>query len=386
MRYIERFVESDLARKMVFVGGPRQTGKTHLARDLLRRTAGEYLNWDDARDRRRIKNHDFDATLPLIVFDELHKMARWKGWIKGVYDTRKSAQSYLVTGSARLDVYRRGGDSLLGRYHYWRLHPFTLDEPVAGISPAASLSRLMTVGGFPEPFLSGDVRDGARWRRERFDRILRDDVRDLENIRLISTLESLADLLKQRVGTQISFANLATDLEVAPKTVKLWIEILQRMYLLFVVPPYTGKLSRAIQRPPRIYFYDNMDVEVAADKQLGGRFENLVATHLLKRLQFREDYSGERWGLHYLRDRDDREVDFVITRNRQVEELIEVKYSDTAPSTSLAYYTKVLRPKKATQIVYELDRARSVGDVQVMSVLEYFRHGTPWDPSELGEA
>jgi predicted AAA+ superfamily ATPase len=351
VRYVDKFVVSDLAKKMVFIGGPRQTGKTYLAKDLLRRMPGEYLNWDDARDRRRIKNHEFDAALPLIVLDELHKMPRWKQWIKGVYDTRMAAQSYLVAGSARLDVYRRGGDSLVGRYHYWRLHPFTLDEPVGGLSPAESLTRLMTVGGFPEPFLSGDVRDGARWRRERFDRILRDDIRDLENIRLISTLEDLVDLLKQRVGSQISFANLAADLEVAPKTVKLWIEILQRMYLLFAVMPYTGKLSRAIQRPPRIYFYDNMDVEVAADRQLGARFENLVATHLLKRLQFREDHTGERWGLHYLRDRDDREVDFVVTRNRQVEELIEVKYSDSTPSTSLAYYTKILKPKRATQIV-----------------------------------
>ena len=377
MRYLASFVRKDLDEKMVFLGGPRQCGKTHMAKDLLAEVPGEYLNWDDGRDRRRIQKYQFSAAVPLVVFDELHKFPQWKRWIKGVYDTRTSTQTYLVTGSARLDVYRRGGDSLLGRYHYWRLHPFTVDEPVEGMSPHAALARLMSVGGFPEPFLKLDEVAAARWRRERFDRILRDDVRDLENVRLLATLSTLADLLKERVSSQISYANLAADLEIAPKTVRHWIELLARMYMIFIVPPYSGKISRAIHRPTRIYFYDNMDVEVAADKLLGARFENLVATHLLKRLQFLKDQTGERLALHYLRDRDNREVDFVITRKSKVEELIEVKYSDGTPSPSLRYYAAALKPKRAVQIVYLLDRSFTHDGIEVMTALDYFAKA-PW--------
>jgi predicted AAA+ superfamily ATPase len=377
MRYLQKFIHNDLQKKMVFVGGPRQCGKTYMSQQILEQVGGEYLNWDDGRDRRRIQKYQFNPLVPLIVFDELHKSLKWKQWIKGVYDTKKSSQTYLVTGSARLDIYRRGGDSLFGRYHYWRMHPFTIDECGPAFSARETLDRLMLVGGFPEPFLTLSPMEAARWRRERFDRIIKDDIRDIENVRMITALSHLADLLKERVGSHISYANLAADLEVAPKTVKSWIDLLARMYLVFIVPPYTGKLSRTLQKAPRVFFYDNMDVEVPADKLLGARFENLVATHLLKRLQFEEDQTGAQLSLCYLRDRDDREVDFVLVRNKKVDELIEVKYSDERPSSSLKYYAELLKPRRAVQIVYSVERSKFEQGIEIMSPLEYFREG-PW--------
>jgi predicted AAA+ superfamily ATPase len=377
MRYLESFIDADLRKKMVFVGGPRQCGKTYMSRSILDRWGGEYLNWDDARDRKRIQKFEFAPNVSLVVFDELHKAPKWKSWIKGLYDTRDTDQSYLVTGSARLDVYRRGGDSLMGRYHYWRLHPFTLDECPPSCSPAEALQRLMTVGGFPEPFLHLDEQQARRWRRDRTDRIIRDDIRDLENIRMVSTLGNLVELLRERVSSQLSLANLAADIEVSAKTVKHWIDLLARMYMVFIVPPYSGKLSRTLQKAQRVYFYDNLDVETSEDKLLGARFENLVATHLLKRIQFLEDCLGERMGLFYLRDRDDREVDFVITRGRKVEELIEVKYSDESVSSSLKYYAGILKPRRAVQIVYGLQRPRFVDGIEVSGPLDYFQD-PPW--------
>ncbi|MGD2127502.1 MAG: hypothetical protein PVG99_15595 [Desulfobacteraceae bacterium] len=190
--------------------------------------------------------------------------------------------SFLVTGSARLDVYRRGGDSLLGRYHYWRLHPFTLDECPAVIKPDEAYRRLMTVGGFPEQFLDGDEREARRWRRERFDRVLRGDIRDLGSIRNIQLLGLFLDSLRHGVGGMITFSNLAEDIQISPKTAKAWLELLERMYLVFTVRPYTRSLPRAVQKPPKVYFFDNADV--IGDE--GARFENFVATHLLKRTHF----------------------------------------------------------------------------------------------------
>ncbi|MCD4762707.1 MAG: ATP-binding protein [Desulfobacterales bacterium] len=371
MRYITSFVLEDLKKKMVFVGGPRQVGKTTLAKAVLSAAfpAGRYLNWDFDEDRQDILQKRWSADNTLLVFDELHKFPRWKRWIKGIYDVSHETHSFLVTGSARLDVYRRGGDSLMGRYHYWRLHPFTLDEIPKGISPKEAFHRLMTVGGFPEPFLDGDERSARRWRRERFDRVIREDVRDLESIRNIQLLGMYLDLLRHRVGGLITLSNIANDLQISPKTAKLWLEVLERMYLVFSVRPYTKSLPRAVLKPPKVYFFDNGDV--LGDE--GARFENLIATSLLKRLHFLEDRDGYRYELRYIRDKEGREVDFVIVKEGELEELIEAKFSDENISKSLLYYAKRLNPKRATQIVATTKRPFDKNQIKVTDPVSYFQ-------------
>lgn len=370
MRYITSHILDDLKRKMVFVGGPRQVGKTTLAKAILSSNYpdGRYLNWDFDEDRQDILQKRWSTDNPLLIFDELHKFPKWKGWIKGIYDVSHNLHSFLITGSARLDVYRRGGDSLLGRYHYWRLHPFTLDEFPKGISPKDAFERLMTLGGFPEPFLEGDERIARRWRRERFDRVLREDVRDLEPVRDIQLLSLFLDLLRHRVGGLVVLSNLAGDLEISPKTAKAWLETLERMYLVFSVRPYTKSLPRAVRKPPKVYFFDNGDV--LGDE--GARFENLVATSLLKRLHYLEDSQGYKYELRYIRDKEGREVDFAIVKEGELEELIEVKYSDDSITRSLSYYADRLNPKKAVQIVSEIKRPYDKGKIRVTDPISYF--------------
>lgn len=374
MRYIYPYILEDLINKMVFVGGPRQVGKTTLAKAVLSKNfpTGRYLNWDYDEDRQDILQKRWSADNSLLVFDELHKFPRWKAWIKGIYDVSHEEHSFLITGSARLDVYRRGGDSLMGRYHYWRLHPFSLDEIPNGISPQDAFKRLMTVGGFPEPFLDGDERNARRWRRERFDRVLREDVRDLEQIRNIQLLGMFLDMLRYRVGGLITISNMASDLQVAPKTAKTWLEVLERMYLVFSVRPYTKSLPRAVLKPPKVYFFDNGDT--LGDE--GARFENLVATSLLKRLHFLEDRDGYRYELRYIRDKEGREVDFAILKEGRLEELIEAKYSDENISKDLLYYANRLEPARATQIVAKIRRPYDKGQIRVVDPITYFRKVT----------
>ncbi|MBU4425455.1 MAG: AAA family ATPase [Desulfobacterales bacterium] len=345
-------------------------GKTTLAKAILTSNYpdGRYLNWDFDEDRQDILQKRWSTDNPLLIFDELHKLPKWKGWIKGIYDVSHNLHSFLITGSARLDVYRRGGDSLLGRYHYWRLHPFTLDEIPKGISPKDAFKRLMTLGGFPEPFLEGDERSARRWRRERFDRVLREDVRDLEPVRDIQLLSIFLDLLRHRVGGLVVLSNLAGDLEISPKTAKAWLETLERMYLVFSVRPYTKSLPRAVRKPPKVYFFDNGDV--LGDE--GARFENLVATSLLKRLHYLEDSQGYKYELRYIRDKEGREVDFAIVKEGELEELIEVKYSDDSIARSLSYYADRLNPKKAIQIVSEIKRPYDKGKIRVTDPISYF--------------
>jgi predicted AAA+ superfamily ATPase len=370
MRYVTPHILEDLKKKMVFIGGPRQVGKTTLAKAVLEKNYpdGRYFNWDFDDDRQDILQKKWSNEDSLLVFDELHKYPRWKGWIKGIYDVSHDIHSFLITGSARLDIYKRGGDSLMGRYHYWRLHPFTLDEIPKGINSKEAFRRLMTLGGFPEPFLEGDERSARRWRRERFDRVLREDIRDLESIRNIQLLSLFLDLLRQRVGGLITVSNLANDIQISPKTARSWIEVLERMYLIFSIRPYTKSLPRAVVKPPKVYFFDNGDIL----GNEGARFENLVATSLLKRIHFLEDRYGFRYELRYIRDKEGREVDFAVLKEGELEELIEVKYSDDSISKSLLYYAERLRPKKATQIVAELKRPYDKGRIRVTDPVSHF--------------
>lgn len=374
-RYCESYIYQDLTKKMVFIGGPRQVGKTTLSKALCHGqfANGAYYNWDNDADRQAILKKEWLTDCPLIIFDELHKYPRWKQWIKGVYDTRPSNQEYLVTGSARMDVYRRGGDSLMGRYHYWRLHPLTLDELPTNVSREEGYQRLLKIGGFPEPFLMNDEREARRWRRERFDRVIREDVRDVESIRNIQLLSLFIDELRQRVGGLITLSNLAQDLLISPVTAKSWLALAERMYLAFSVYPLTKNIPRAILKPPKVFFYDNADV-VDHD---GQRLENLVAAHLLKRLNFLEDYQGYKCSLHYIRDKEGREVDFVTVINDEVCDLIEVKTSDTGVSSSLKYYSSLLKPKRTIQLVGNLKRPFHSNGILVTSPIEFFQD-PPW--------
>lgn len=375
-RYLHNFILKDLAKKMVFMGGPRQAGKTTLAEHILQtypyqpNKRGLYFNWDVDEDRQRILDKGWGRDDAVIVFDELHKFGRWKNWIKGVYDSEHKERHFLVTGSARLDVYCRGGDSLLGRYHYWRLHPFSLSEIPKGISPEEAFNRLMTVGGFPAPFLDANEEEARRWRKERFDRILKDDIRDLEPLRDIATLQLFVDSLRRRVGQLIVLDNIVQELQVSHKTLKHWLEVLERMYLIFIVRPWTKNFPRAIQKPLKVYFFDNADV--IGDE--GARFENLVATTLLKSCHFIEDAQGYTCELRYIRDKEKREVDFAIVKEGKVEELIEAKYAEESFSNGLAYYAERLKPKRAVQIVATLKKSKSKGELKMEGPLERLTH------------
>lgn len=332
-RYLRGPIAADLAEKMVFLTGPRQVGKTTLALTVLGATDTRhpgYLSWDDVRVRPHILRGELPAGVSRIVLDEIHKYARWRNLIKGLWDARQAGQSFLVTGSARLDVYRRGGDSLHGRYHAYRLHPFSLREVGGG---RQALSTLLRFGGFPEPFFRASEVHWRRWHRERLDRVVRDDVRDLERVREISLIELLADALPPRVGAPLSIRNLREDLEVAHDTAERWIEILERLFVCFRIAPFGAPRIRAVKKEQKLYLWDWSVVE-----DPGARFENLVASQLLKYCHFVEDTEGWRMDLRFLRDTDRREVDFVVLRDRKPQFAVEVKTGERDLSSAIRYF------------------------------------------------
>lgn len=341
-RYLEPVIHEVLdSGKMVFVGGPRQVGKTTLALRLLRLLGAPsdgkhaaYLNWDDPRARKKIREAELPADEPLLVFDELHKYARWRGLVKGIWDTEKSFRKILVTGSARLDYYRKGGDSLVGRYRYLRLHPFSLRELDADAHPS-SLEPLFKFGGFPEPLFGQNETEHRIWQRDRLTRVVQEDLRDLERVREISLVEQLVDLLPARVGSPLSIAKLRSELEVDHKTVERWLEILENLYVCFRVAPFGAPRIRAVKKERKLYLWDWSSV---SDE--GARFENLVASQLLKYCHFIEDTEGHRMELRFLRDTDRREVDFVVLRGRRPLFAVECKTGDRDIGPSLKYFVE----------------------------------------------
>ena len=344
-RSIQIPLKNDLDNKIVLLSGPRQIGKTYLSKRL--NLQFEYLNYDDSELRKIIMNRSWNRESELIIFDELHKKVKWKAWIKGIYDTEGVRPRLLVTGSARMDVFKKGSDSLAGRHFNYRLHPFSVAELKDQMSPIETLNRLMTVGGFPEPFLDGTEVFAKRWRSTHLDRILKEDLLELENVRNIKLIEVLVDLLADRVGSSVSYSSLARDLEISPHTVKKWIGILESLYVIFVVPPYSKNLARAILREPKIYFYDNGRVKA----EEGARFENVVANALLKKLHMGQDLNGEKSQLYYLRDKEKREVDFLTVIDNEIIDMVEVKISDDNIPHSLVYFNERLGPLYPAQVI-----------------------------------
>jgi len=322
------------------------------------------LNWDNRDDRREIRAARWPGGRALVVLDELHKWRSWKGWIKGEFDKHRGRLGFLVTGSARLDLHRRGGDSLQGRYRHYRLHPFSFAEVhrtrrVFGTKPGEELDIpargsqevvevLMQHGGFPEPFLAQSSRTLRRWQTERIDRFFREDVRDLESVRDLSSIQTLADLIPERVGSPLSLNALREDLEVSHRAVTHWIEILERLYYIFRLRPFTARGVRGLRKMPKSYLWDSSLL-----REQAARFENLIALHLLKLCHFMRDVDGYETGLHYLRDRTGREVDFMVTIGRKPWFAVEAKLRETRIDPALTYYRDRLRIPWTYQVTLE---------------------------------
>lgn len=344
-RYLQVQVSKDLLKKMVFLSGPRQTGKTTLAKSLLQNQEG-YLNWDASEDRDRILENELPDS-DFWVFDEIHKYRGWRNYLKGLYDKKKKAQKILVTGSARLDLYRYGGDSLQGRYHFLRLHPFTLAE-LSSTGSRTDLEKLFHLGGFPEPLFSGSQEEANRWSLSYKKRLVREDIATLENLQDLVQVEVLANSLPSRVGSPLSINSLREDLQVAHKTIARWLDVLEKVYSIYRISPLGAPKLKAVKKEQKHYHFDWNLID-----DPGARFENLVANHLLKWVQFLEDTQGRDVDLRFFRDITGREVDFVVTEKNKPILLVEAKLGDDSVHPGLNYLSKKFPEAEAWQIHFQ---------------------------------
>ena len=363
-RYLDTLVAADLERKMVLLTGPRQVGKTTLARQMSTRFApAQYLNWDVAGDRQVLRRQSWALNSRLLVMDKIHKMPGWKTWLKGVVDGRPAPQSLLVTGSARMDTFRQSGESLAGRYFVYRLHPISVREwsEQQQATPEDALARLMERGGFPEPCLADDVVQADRWRAQYITDLVREDVLEFSRLQEIGSMRLLVELLRERVGSPLSLASIARDMGLSPTTLKRYLDILQALFIVFTVQPWHQNIARAILQSPKVYFYDTGLVR--GDESL--RFENAVAAMLLKQVQFLADAKGQATALHYVRTKDGAEVDFALSRELALTDLVECKLSDDRPHRALQRFAAEFPAAQAVQLVRHLRQEQHIQAVHI---------------------
>jgi predicted AAA+ superfamily ATPase len=370
-RTLQSYLKKDLSKKIVVLAGPRQCGKTTLARRLA--SSQDYLNYDSLEDRTIIHNKQWDRKKELIIFDELHKMPKWKSWIKGVFDKEGLEPALFVTGSARLNTFRKFGDSLAGRHFYFRLHPFDLKElsDVAfKMNSDEIFKRLLNVGGYPEPFLEGSLNEYKRWRAGHTDLIIRQDLLDLEPVRDVRSIELLLNMLRSKVGSPISANALSIDLQKDQKTIQKWLQMLEDVFLIFRVIPYSKDITRAVKKEPKFYFYDTGYVD-GSDAQ---KFENLIACSLLKECHFQTDAIGRPLNLHYLKIKGGREIDFAIIPEDKSERvtMVEAKWGDKEPSPNFKLFSSHFKKPKQIQIVVDLKRELTTSSgVEVRQAVEW---------------
>lgn len=370
MRYILPLVNEILADgKMVFIAGPRQVGKTTFTLSLLSQKEG-YFNWDIEPHRVKILNNPgqfwgHTANPTRLVLDEIHKFPRWKRFLKGLYDDVGQDIEILVTGSGRLNVYQKGGDSLFGRYSLCRLHPFSVGELLQTNSvlpptdciqkiirdpyiPQAEklLGNLEKFTGFPEPLFAEDTRRLNRWRKQHRELVIREDLRDLSRIHELGLIDALVELLPGRIGSPLSLNALREDLNVAHGSVQNWISTLERLYYLFEIRPFFGKLARTLKRERKVYLFDFTRIP-----EEGARFENLVALHLKKAVDAWTDFGFGDYALCYVRDKEKREVDFLITESNKPFCMVECKLSENALDKNLVYFSERIHPEHTFQVI-----------------------------------
>lgn len=352
-RSVSDSILEDLEHKIVLLTGPRQCGKTTLSKQLG--LTYEYLNMDNHQDVAKVGRKQWDRKKELLILDEFHKYKNWKRFIKGVYDTEGLSPKLLITGSAKMDTFKKVGDSLAGRYFSHRLYPLDIKEACDAltITPNEACEVLMQCSGFPEPFLKGSEDYYQKWHNTHYDIMLKQDLIDLTNVRDLKTIQVLAAVLSSRVGGGINYTNIASDLQVSPNSVRKWIEVLEDMYMIFQITPYHQNIARSLLKEPKIYCYD-----VATVEGRGAKLENMVALSLLKRIHFLQDTLGKRVALHYCRTRNGHEIDFLVKVGSNTY-LIEVKSGDDELSRHFDYFAGFFDHPKCIQLVKDLKKPYS---------------------------
>jgi len=260
-----------------------------------------------------------------------------------------------------MDIFRKGGDSLMRRYFHYRMHPLSLREIEGSVDldvklqelkkpKKISLQQLLRFGGFPESYLKANQRFTNRWSAFRQQQLIREDIRDGSKIHEIAQLEILAELLRKQSGDVTRYSTLGKQIRVSIDTIRRWLDVLEGYYYCYRIRPWYKNIATALRKEPKTYLWDWSKID---DK--GKRHENFVASQLLKYVHWLTDLGYGDYQLHYLRTKDQKEVDFIVTENNQPWFLVEVKSSSSQPLNKyLKWFQNKTKAKHAFQVVMDL--------------------------------
>ncbi len=357
--------------EMIFLSGPRQIGKTTCSQALSQNHLYFYLNWDNEDHKQLLLQgpsqilaaaqfQQLSLEKPILALDEIHKRPDWKNFLKGFYDTYKDQVNIIVSGSARLDLYKKGGDSLMGRYFQYRMHPLSVAETLRTVLHSSEISepaeitsaefeRLLTFGGYPKPFLQQQSMFSHRWQQSRKQQLVQEDIQDTLLIHDLNRLTLLVETLQHYAGHSITYSQLAKHLRVSVDTISRWLEILESFYYCFLIKPWSRNIVRSLIKEPKVYLWD-----WSLSKTPGARTENFIASHLHKACHYWCDRGFGDYQLYYLRDKDQHEVDFLVTRNDQPWFLVEAKTSaNQGLNPNLKRFQEATEAPHAFQIALE---------------------------------
>ncbi|MDI9348081.1 MAG: ATP-binding protein [Methylacidiphilales bacterium] len=369
-RDLDSVISNSINAKPVILVGARQAGKTTLAKMIASQANGyQYFNYDVAEDRKIILKQAWDSYSSVLILDEIQKMKQWKTWLKGVIDSKKPKMKLLVTGSMKLNLLRRSGDSLAGRYLQHHLYPVTIAELQQEYSWDAqqSLEHLLRRGGFPEPCLATNDATAQQWHNQYARDIIRNDLLELDSIRSISSIDVLYEELRSKVGSPLSITALARDIGLSHHLVQKYLTLFEAVFLLFKITPWHKNIAHANKLQPKYYFYDVSQVK----RSRGVTLENIVAIELHQWVQLQNDLGKGSYALHYIRTKDDAEVDFVISNHNTPTLLIECKQSDGKPSKSLINIAKRCGNAETIQLVEQINHPYKVGSVAIQPMAQW---------------
>lgn len=367
-RNIYSNIIEDLKKKMVFITGPRQVGKTYLSKEIMKAFSNPlYLNYDNLDDAKIIAKRSWPINIDLLVLDEIHKMKSWKNYLKGLFDTKKENQSILITGSTRMDTFRQSGESLAGRYFHYRLLPFSVKEFDVSLAPYEKLEKIMNLGGFPEPLLSDSQESASRWRDQYYTDLIREDIFEFSRIHEIKTMKMLVEILREKIGSRLSYSSLSRDLQLSPNSVKKYMEILEALYIIFPIYPHAKNIARSIIKEPKIYFFDTGYVK----GDPGVVLENAVAVCLKKQTNYLHDVHGQNIQLNYLSTKDKKETDFALAKDDSLTHIIEVKLSDKTTARNLTYFSDKFPQAQSIQLVHNLEKEEQRGKIMILSAAKW---------------
>ena len=349
-RTIEKYIKSISNQyEVITITGPRQSGKTTLARSLFKKK--DYVNLENPKERafaiedpERFLNQYPNG----LILDEVQRAPDLLSYIQVIVDEKKQKNMYILTGSQQFNLLKSINQSLAGRTAMISLLPYSLSELIKNYyKKTPSYDELILKGFYPK--LHEENIEPETFMRDYIQTYVERDLRELSELKNLHLFQKFLKLCAGRVGQILNYQNIGDDLGLSHNTIREWISIHEASYIIHLLPPFHANIKKQLIKSPKIYFYDTglacylLDIEntkqLSSHPLRGNLFENMVVSDLLK---YRYNL-GKKHNLYFYRDSSKKEID-LIYKIAQHTIPIEIKSGETISQDyfkNLIYFEKL---------------------------------------------